>query len=54
MWAAPLASGGLLYGLLGVFYLNVTIDIVLLGGALALATVAWMRLNLRLALKLRV
>ena len=53
MWAAPLASGGLLYGLLGVFYLNVTIDIVLLAGALAL-TVSWMRLNLRLALKLRV
>ena len=44
---------GLFYGLLGVFYLNVTIDIVLLAGALAL-TVSWMRLNLRLALKLRV
>ena len=51
-WAATLASGGLLYGLLGVFYLNVMIDIVLLAGALALAG-AWMRLNLRLALKLR-
>jgi hypothetical protein len=55
LWAAPLASAGLLYGLLGVFYLNVIIDLVLLGGALALAgSAAWMRLNLRLALKLRV
>jgi len=54
-WAAMLASAGLLYGLLGVVYLNVIIDLVLLGGALALAgSVAWMRLNLRLALKLRV
>ena len=54
-WAAMLASAGLLYGLLGVFYLNVIIDLVLLGGALALAgSAAWMRLNLRLALKLRV
>ena len=53
-WAATLASAGLLYGLLGVFYLNVMIDLVLLGGALALAgSSAWMRLNLRLALKLR-
>ena len=53
-WAAMLASAGLLYGLLGVFYLNVIIDLVLLGGALALAGLAaWMRLNLRLALKLR-
>jgi hypothetical protein len=51
-WAATLASGGLLYGLLGVFYLNVMIDIVLLAGALALAG-AWMRPNLRLALRLR-
>jgi len=54
-WAAILASAGLLYGLLGVFYLNVHIDLVLLGGSLALAgSAAWMRLNLRLALKLRV
>ena len=54
-WAAALASGGLFYGLLGVFYLNVMIDIVLVGGALALAcSAAWMRLNLKLALKLRV
>lgn len=41
-WALTLASGGLLYGLLGVFYLNVMIDSVLLAGALALAG-AWMR-----------
>jgi hypothetical protein len=53
-WAAALASGGLFYGLLGFFYLNVMIDIVLVGGAVALAgSTIWMRLNPRLALKLR-
>jgi hypothetical protein len=37
VWAAALASCGLLYGALGVSYLNVTMDAVLLVGALALA-----------------
>ena len=40
-WAVTLASCGLLYGVLGVFYLNVTIDAVLLMGALPLAISAY-------------
>jgi hypothetical protein len=40
-WAVTLASCGLLYGVLGVFYLNVTIDAVLIMAALALAISAY-------------
>jgi hypothetical protein len=36
-WAATVVTGGLLYGLLGVFYLNVPIDMFLVASALLLA-----------------
>jgi hypothetical protein len=37
-WTLTLAAAGLVYGAIGVFVLGVTLDVVLLGGALAAVT----------------
>lgn len=40
-WSAAVAAAGVLYGVIGVFYLGVAIDVVLIGGALMLAGSAY-------------
>jgi hypothetical protein len=40
-WSAAVAAAGVFYGVIGVFYLGVAIDVVLIGGALMLAGTAY-------------